>query len=163
MNQLQRKIKKLNENVKILMYEANAQQIIKSITNPLINFIKASDSKNPNMINAARNELNRAWNFATSINAIGKNGFEDLNGRSEAQYFNNIFTTLCNGLSGNGHTFPNKTAGEILTLLKNSNLAFSKSLDLSKIADKAGKNMQQDQNLNFEKSNLKAKQQLGYA
>ena len=52
---------------------------------------------------------------------------------------------------------------KILTLLKNSNLAFSKSLDLSKIAGEAGKNMQQNQNLNFEKSNLKAKQQLGYA
>lgn len=163
MNRLQRKIKRLNENTRRLFYEANAQHLIKIITNPLIDFIKAVDSKNPNMINVARNELNKTWNFATSINAIGKNGFEDLNGRSEAQYFNNIFTTLCNGLSGKGHTFPNKTAGEILTLLKNSNLAFSKSLDLSKLADEAGKNMQQDQNLNFEKSNLKAKQQLGYA
>ena len=163
MNKLQRKIKRLNENVKKLMYEANSQHLIKRITNPLINFIKAVDSKNPNMIDVARNDLNKAWNFATSINAIGKNGFEDLNGRSEAQYFNNIFTTLCNGLSGKGHIFPNKTAGEILTLLKNSNLAFSKSLDMSKVAGEAGKNMQQDQNLNFEKSNIKAKQQLGYA
>lgn len=163
MNKLQRKIKRLSENTRRLMYEANAQHLIKRITNPLINFIKAADSKNPNLIDTARNELNKAWNFATSINAIGQNGFEDLNGRSEAQYFNNIFTTLCNGLSGNGHIFPNKTAGEILTLLKNSNLAFSKSLDMSKVAGEAGKNMQQDQNLNFEKSNLKAKQQLGYA
>lgn len=163
MNLLQRKIKKLNESVKILMYEANAQQVIKVITDPLIKFIQAVDSKNANLIANAKKNLNAKWEWATSISAVGQNGFEDLNGRSEAQYFNNIFTTLCNGLSGKGHIFPNKTAGEILTLLKNSNLAFSKSLDLSKIAGEAGKNMQQDQNLNFEKSNLKAKQQLGYA
>lgn len=163
MNKLQRKIKRLNESTRRLLYEANAQQVIKVITDPLIKFIKAVDSKDANSIAIAKKNLNDKWAWATSISAIGQNGFEDLNGRSEAQYFNNIFTTLCNGLSGNGHIFPNKTAGEILTLLKNSNLAFSKSLDLSKVAGEAGKNMQQDQNLNFEKSNLKAKQQLGYA
>ena len=144
MNQLQRKIKRLNENAKRLMYEVVQADLTKTLAN-LINtyLLKSNDFK----------QFNSSWESVLRSGAKGFQPYKDskgVQGKSElTKFFNNTITGACNMLGSD----PNikLSSEQILDFLRNNKdrLVLKNTVNIADNILKAVAAQQQNKNLNY--------------
>ena len=144
MNQLQRKIKRLNENTKRLMYEVVQADLTKTLANLIDTYLlKSKDFK----------QFNSNWESVLRSGAKGFQPYKDskgAQGKSElTKFFNNTITGACNMLGSD----PNikLSSEQILDFLRNNRdrLVLKNTVNIADNILKAVAAQQQNKNLNY--------------
>lgn len=143
MNKLQRKIKRLNENTRRLMYEVVQADLTKILANLIENLLKSNDFK----------QFNNNWESVLRSGTAGFQPYKDLKGvqgKNElTKFFNNTITGACTMLGSDPNIKLNTQ--QVLDFLRNNrNRLILK--DTVNIADNILKTVavqQQNKNLNY--------------
>lgn len=144
MNRLQRKIKRLNEDTKRLMYEVVQADLTKTLANLIDTYLlKSNDFK----------QFNSNWESVLRSGAKGFQPYKDskgVQGKSElTKFFNNTITGACNMLGSD----PNikLSSEQILDFLKNNRdrLILKNTVNIADNILKAVAAQQQNKNLNY--------------